>query len=121
MMHHSSRSPSPGNGSKRVRYAVAGIGWIAQEAVLPAFQNASNSELVALVTREPKKAEEVGRKHRVEKRVSYDEYDNLLASGAVDAVYIVLPNHQHREFTVCARGPRSVRKAHGRNGMTAWK
>lgn len=97
-----SQKSSSGNGSARVRYAVVGLGWIAQEAVLPAFQNAPNSELAALVTRDVKKAEEVGRKYKVKKTVSYDEYDNLLSSGAVDAVYIALPNHQHREYTVRA-------------------
>jgi len=91
-----------GNGSGRVRYAVVGIGWIAQEAVLPAFANAPNSELVALVTHDLKKAEEVARRHSVKKTVSYEEYDELLASGAIDAVYIALPNHQHREYTVRA-------------------
>lgn len=88
--------------SKKVRYAVVGIGWIAQEAVLPAFKNASNSELVALVTGDPKKAEELGPQHHVKKAVSYDEYDELLGGGEIDAVYIALPNHQHREYTVRA-------------------
>jgi predicted dehydrogenase len=32
--------------------------------------------------------------------VSYDGYDDLLASGEVDAVYLCLPNHLHEEFTV---------------------
>ena len=33
---------------------------------------------------------------------SYDEYEAVLASGAVDAVYIALPNTMHREYTVKA-------------------
>ena len=36
--------------SKKVRFAVVGLGWIAQEVVLPAFKHAKNSELAALVT-----------------------------------------------------------------------
>src|SRR5262245_3073594 len=48
---NSKRSRSDGNGSPRVRYAVVGLGWIAQSAVLPAFEQArKNSELVALVS-----------------------------------------------------------------------
>jgi glucose-fructose oxidoreductase len=37
----------------------------------------------------------------VERLYSYDQYEECLSSG-VDAVYIVLPNHLHREFTVRA-------------------
>ena len=41
---------------KKVRYAVVGLGHIAQVAVLPAFKNASkNSEIAALVSDDPKK------------------------------------------------------------------
>jgi hypothetical protein len=39
------------NNSRKMRYAVVGLGWISQAAMLPAFQNARhNSELVALVS-----------------------------------------------------------------------
>jgi predicted dehydrogenase len=42
--------------SRRVRYAVVGAENIAQEAVLPGFRGAArNSELVALVSSDPKK------------------------------------------------------------------
>lgn len=39
----------------KVRYAVVGLGSIAQAAVLPAFENAENCELAALVTGDPVK------------------------------------------------------------------
>ncbi|GKS57969.1 hypothetical protein YTPLAS18_14960 [Nitrospira sp.] len=29
---------------------------------------------------------------------SYDQYDELLASGTIDAVYLTLPNHLHRSY-----------------------
>ena len=34
------------NGRQKIRYAVVGLGWFAQDAALPAFANAENSELV---------------------------------------------------------------------------
>jgi glucose-fructose oxidoreductase len=95
-------SVTPGSQDRKVRYAVVGLGWIAQEAVLPGFSNAPNSELTALVTRDPKKAEEVASKYQIKTTISYDDYDDLLASGKIDAVYITLPNLQHREFSVRA-------------------
>jgi len=86
----------------RVRYAVVGLGHIAQAAVLPAFENAKeNSELVAFVSGDPVKQQRLGRRHRVH-TYTYKEYDPLLKSGAVDAVYIALPNSMHRDFTVRA-------------------
>ena len=39
-----------GMSRRKVRYAVVGLGHIAQIAVLPAFRNAENSELFALVS-----------------------------------------------------------------------
>ena len=84
-----------------IRYAVVGLGHLAQVAVLPAFRRASHSELAAVVSSDPQKLETLGRRYHVSRRYSYDEYDQCLADG-VDAVYIVLPNHLHREFAVRA-------------------
>ena len=88
---------------KRVRYAVVGLGHIAQIAVLPAFAHAAeNSEVTALVTDDPTKAKEVSKKYCVEAVHSYKDYGHLLDSGEVDAVYIALPNSMHRNFSVQA-------------------
>lgn len=90
------------NSGKRIRYAVVGLGWIAQAAVLPAFANATeNSELVALVSDDPTKRQELGKQYGV-RTYSYDEYDDCLNSGEIDAVYIALPNHMHCDYTVRA-------------------
>lgn len=88
--------------SKKIRYAVVGLGWIAQEVVLPGFKGAKYSELAALVTDDPEKAEELGKKYDINHIVNYDDYDELLRSGSIDAVYIALPNSMHRDFTVRA-------------------
>jgi predicted dehydrogenase len=87
---------------RTVRYAVVGQGYIAQAAVLPAFAHARrNSRLVALVSGDRRKRRELGKRYGVPS-YDYEEYDSLLESGAVDAVYIALPNAQHRDFTVRA-------------------
>jgi predicted dehydrogenase len=93
------RSKKPNPSPKKVRYAVVGLGHIAQVAVLPAFAHAENSELVALVSDDAEKLDKLGRKYRVKARFSYDQYDDCLRTGVVDAVYIALPNHLHREYT----------------------
>src|SRR5438105_7499690 len=87
----------------RVRYAVIGLGHIAQNAVLPAFENdKENSELIAFVSDDPVKRRRLGRRYGVVNTYTYKEYPSLLKSGAIDAVYIALPNSMHREFTIRA-------------------
>jgi predicted dehydrogenase len=82
---------------------VIGLGYIAQSAVLPAFAHArSNSVLAALVSSDRKKLKALGKRYDVSTLVSYDDYEALLASGEVDAVYIALPNTMHREYTALA-------------------
>jgi glucose-fructose oxidoreductase len=89
--------------SRKVRYAVVGLGHIAQAAVLPAFRHASrNSELVALVSGHPQKLQVLGRRYRVEHLCGYEDFDALMADDVCDAVYIALPNDMHRDFTVRA-------------------
>lgn len=86
--------------AKKIRYAVVGLGHIAQVAVLPAFSHArKNSTLAALVSDDEEKRKEVGEMYGVERVYTYAQYDECLRSGEVDAVYIALPNTMHREFT----------------------
>lgn len=86
--------------TRKVRYAVVGLGHIAQVAVLPAFAHARrNSTLAALVSGEPKKRQALSKRYRVPS-FSYEDYEVCLA--AVDAVYIALPNSMHAEYTVRA-------------------
>jgi predicted dehydrogenase len=90
----------PGSKGRSVRYAVVGLGHIAQAAVLPAFEHAkASSQLAALVSDDQEKLTELGERYGVEHRVSYDQFDALLQSGDIDAAYIALPNHLHREYT----------------------
>ena len=93
----------PRSTQKKIRYAVVGLGHIAQVAVLPAFKHARrNSELTALVSGDAKKREVLPQKYHVRSAASYDQYDNLLRSGDIDAVYIALPNNLHAEYSIRA-------------------
>jgi glucose-fructose oxidoreductase len=84
-----------------IRYAVVGLGHIAQVAVLPAFAHAKkNSRLVALVSDDVRKRNLLGRQYGVGKTFGYDEYDACLQE--VDAVYIALPNSMHAQYTIPA-------------------
>src|SRR5438094_122261 len=94
--------PTPKPPAGRVRYAVVGAGWFGQEAVLPAFANANeNSELATIVSGDAKKRATLSAKYKVP-AISYQEYGQLLASGSVDAVYVVTPNSEHKEHVLAA-------------------
>ena len=89
--------------SRKIRYAVVGLGHIAQVAVLPAFAHArANSQLTALVSDDAQKRKTLGRRYQVDHLFSYREYDECLRSGIVDAVYIALPNHLHALYSIRA-------------------
>jgi len=84
-----------------VRYAVVGLGHIAQVAVLPAFAHARrNSKLVAVVSDDRTKRREITRRYRLDRAFSYDRFEDCLSE--VDAVYIALPNSMHAEYTLRA-------------------
>jgi len=97
----SKRTDGSKRGGRTVGYAVAGLGHIAQTAVLPAFAHAKNSRLVALISDDEEKREKLSRKYRCE-AYSYEQYEECLRRDDVDAVYIALPNNMHAEYTVRA-------------------
>ncbi len=101
--HQASGQADAPASAKKVRYAVVGLGYISQVAVLPAFQHArENSELVALVSGDATKCTELAKKYKVNKTYNYQQFPECLESGEVDAVYIALPNHMHRAYTEAA-------------------
>jgi predicted dehydrogenase len=85
---------------RSIRYAVVGLGHIAQVAVLPAFAHARNSELVAVVSNDRTKRREMAKRYRLEQTFTYEEFDDCLRE--VDAVYIALPNSMHADYTIRA-------------------
>lgn len=94
------RAGRPAMPKKDVRYAVVGLGWFAQEGVLPAFATAKRSSLAAIVSDDPEKLAVLAKRYDVPNAVDYDGYDALLSSGEIDAVYLVVPNAQHLDFAV---------------------
>ena len=85
----------------KVRYAVVGLGHIAQAAVIPSFAHAKrNSTLHAIVSGSVEKLNTIGDHYRVPVRASYDQYDRCLKE--VDAVYICTPNSEHSDFAARA-------------------
>lgn len=90
------------HGGNRIRYAVVGVGWISQAAFLPGVDHTDNSEVVALVTSDEEKAQRVGELYGISKTYSYDQFDQMLSTRGVDAIYLATPNFDHVDYAVRA-------------------
>jgi predicted dehydrogenase len=88
--------------SKRIGYAVVGLGSIAEVAVLPAFQNSKHSKLVAVVSHDGKRARRLGTKFGAKDCFAYEDYDRCLSDPGVDAVFVASVNGAHAEQTIRA-------------------
>ncbi len=89
---------------RRVGFAVIGLGRLSLEQILPAFGSAKHARPVALVSGDPAKASIVAAQYGIGKTCTYDRLEDLQNDPEVQAVYIVLPNAMHREYTErCAR------------------
>lgn len=87
---------------KKVRYAVVGTGWISQIAFMPGIPQTGNSEMTAIVSGNRANAEALAKFYGIEHIYGYEQYDDMLKSGHVDAVYIALPNSMHADYTIRA-------------------
>jgi len=88
--------------SKPVGYAVVGLGSISEISVLPAFRNTRRAKLVALVSHDQKRADQLGAKFGVKNCYSYTNYDRCLSHPDVEAVFIASVNGLHAEQTLRA-------------------
>lgn len=88
--------------SKRVGYAVVGLGRIAEWAVLPAFRHSRKAKLIALVSGNERKAQRLAAKFGASDYYSYDDYALCLSHPQVEAVFIATNNGSHAEYTVRA-------------------
>ena len=85
-----------------IRDAVVGAGWISQESFLPGVAQSGNSTIAAIVTGDLVKGAKLAAFHNIPQVVAYADYDALLASDTIDAVYIALPNSMHADYTIRA-------------------
>ena len=90
--------------AKKVRYGIVALGDISQESLMPGVAHTGNSVITALVTGDPTKATEVAKQYDVPADAVYDygQFDALLASGKIDAIYLATPNWQHAQYAVPA-------------------
>lgn len=88
--------------SRKVGWALVGLGQLAMEEVLPAFGQCRLSQVTALVSGHPAKARQLAKVYGVNEQniYNYENYDKLRENPDVDVIYIILPNSMHAEYTV---------------------
>ena len=83
-----------------IRWGIISTAQIGVNKVIPGTQKSVLCNVVAISSRDQKKAEEAAEKLGIPK--AYGSYEDLIADPDVDAVYNPLPNHLHVEWTIKA-------------------
>jgi len=81
-------------------WGILGTATIARKCVIPAIHASSSNTVQVIGSRDPASAGSLARKHDIQSVV--EGYDAVLKDPHVEAVYIPLPNHLHREWAINA-------------------
>lgn len=94
----------PNASGKKIGWAIVGLGRLSMNQILPAFARCEKSKVVAFVSGSPDKAARLAAQYRVESKniYNYQNYDAIQSNPEIDAVYVVLPNSMHAEYTIRA-------------------
>ncbi len=85
---------------KRVRWGILGVAGIAVRRVVPAMRACEHSEVVAIASRDLRKAEDAARSLGIPR--AHGSYEALLSDPEIDVIYIPLPNHLHVPWSIRA-------------------
>lgn len=85
---------------KPVRWGILSTANIGVEKVIPGMLKSKNIEIVALASRNKKRAADAAKKLGIPK--SYGSYEALIADPTIEAIYNPLPNHLHVPLTLAA-------------------
>jgi len=86
--------------SSDIKWGILGNATIARKCVIPAIFSATNGHVYALASRNLKKSEALAETYNITQL--YSQYESVIEDKQVDIVYIPLPNHLHREWTIRA-------------------
>lgn len=89
---------------KKLGIALVGLGYYSTQLLMPGLEQTQYARLAGLVTGTPEKAKKYGDQYNIPKQniYNYENFDQIASNPAIDVVYIVLPNHLHKEFTIRA-------------------
>lgn len=97
-------APAAFGATRKIGYAVVGLGSYATRQIMPNFAGCETARLVALVSGTPAKLDQYGAQYNIPKthRYSYADFDRIRDNPDIDAVYIILPNSMHAEYSIRA-------------------
>jgi predicted dehydrogenase len=84
----------------KVRWGVLSTAKIGVDKVIPAMQQGDYCEIVAIASRDQKKAQDAAERLNIPK--AYGSYEELLADPDIEALYNPLPNHLHVPWSIKA-------------------
>lgn len=90
--------------NRKLGIALVGLGGYATNQLAPALLQTQNIELRGIVTGTPSKIPTWVEKYKIQDKniYNYENFDKIADNKDIDAVYIVLPNSMHAEFTIRA-------------------
>lgn len=87
--------------TESIRWGILSTANIGIKRVIPAIQKANNGIVQAIASRDFERAKLLAEELNIP--TAYGNYEDLLASDEVDAIYIPLPNSMHAEWAIkCA-------------------
>jgi len=84
--------------ARKVRWGIISTANIGMRKVIPGIQKSPHSEVVAIASRDPARAQRAAEELGIPK--AYGSYAEMLADPDIDAVYNPLPNHLHVPLTL---------------------
>ena len=81
----------------QINWGILGVAGIT-ERLIPAIQESEKGYIRAIASRNLLKAQKKAEEYSIEKH--YGAYQDLLQDETIDAVYIPLPNHLHKEWVL---------------------
>lgn len=83
-----------------IKWGILGNATIARKCMIPAIFSSVNGRIQALASRNPEEVETLAEKYDITQL--YSQYESVIEDKQVDIVYIPLPNHLHKEWTIRA-------------------
>ncbi|MGM0873242.1 MAG: Gfo/Idh/MocA family protein [Bacillota bacterium] len=80
-----------------VRWGILSTATIGKEQLIPAIHRSKNAEVVAIASGRDN-INEIAEKLNIPH--TYSSYDELLHDPSIDAIYIPLPNHLHKQWVI---------------------
>ncbi len=86
--------------TRKVKFGIIGFGIFGEKRLIPGFQGSKFAELTAITKRTMSAAHDKAEKYNIP--YAYDNIENLLNNGEIEAVFIATPNNIHLENVIAA-------------------